>query len=75
MHFTKTGIIVFIALVLTTPSRTSVQSVPELAKEALAATVSLEMQDEHGDTLGRGSGFFVRPNLIATNFHVIDGAG
>ena len=24
--------------------------------------------------LGRGSGFFVRPNLIATNYHVIEGA-
>ena len=32
------------------------------------------MQDSNGDTLGHGSGFFVRPNLIATNFHVIDGA-
>ena len=50
------------------------QSVPELAQKALAATVSLEMQDENGDTLKRGSGFFVRRGLIATNFHVIDGA-
>ena len=32
------------------------------------------MQDEKGNTLGQGSGFFVRRNLIATNFHVIDGA-
>ena len=59
---------------LSAPSLASAQSVPELAKKALAATVSLEMQDSNGDILGQGSGFFVRPNLIATNFHVIDGA-
>ena len=59
---------------LSAPSLASAQSVPELAKKALAATVSLEMQDSNGDTLGHGSGFFVRPNLIVTNYHVIDGA-
>ena len=51
-----------------------VPSVPQLAQRAIAATVSLEVQDENGAKLGRGSGFFVRRNLIATNFHVIDGA-
>ena len=55
-------------------NRVSAQSVPQLAKKALAATVSLEVRDGNGVTLGRGSGFFVRRNLIATNFHVIDGA-
>ena len=74
MHLTKSGIIVFLALLLSAPGFASAQSVPELAQKALAATVSLEMQDEKGNTLGQGSGFFVRRNLIATNFHVIDGA-
>ena len=50
------------------------QTVPQIAQKALAATVSLEMQDKSGVTLGRGSGFFVEPNLIATNYHVIEGA-
>ena len=50
------------------------QTVPQIAEKALAATVSLEMQDRDGVILGRGSGFFVRPNLIATNYHVIEGA-
>ena len=63
-----------LVFVLSTPSFTLAQSVPQLAQKALAATVSLEMQDENGETLGRGSGFFVRHDLIATNFHVIDGA-
>ena len=46
----------------------------QLAQKALAATVSLEMKDSTGTTLGFGSGFFVKPHQIATNFHVIEGA-
>ncbi len=49
-------------------------TVRQIAEKALAATVSLEMQDSNGQTLGRGSGFFIRQNLIATNYHVIEGA-
>ena len=50
------------------------QTVPEIAEKALAATVYLEMQDNNGLPLGFGSGFFIKPNLIATNYHVIAGA-
>ena len=50
------------------------QTVPEIAEKALAATVYLEMKDSNGKILGFGSGFFVKPNLIATNHHVIAGA-
>ena len=50
------------------------QTVPQIAEKALAATVSIEMQDRNGAILGRGSGFFVRRNLVATNYHVIEGA-
>ena len=67
-------IVLSLVFVFSTLSFALAQSVPELAQKALAATVSLEMQDENGNTLGQGSGFFVRRNLIATNFHVIDGA-
>ena len=50
------------------------QTVPEIAEKALAATVYLEIQDSNGKTLGFGSGFFIGENLIATNYHVIEGA-
>ena len=53
---------------------TPAQTVPEIAEKALAATAYLEMQDSNGLSLGFGSGFFVKPNLIATNYHVIAGA-
>ena len=46
----------------------------DIAEKTLAATVYLEMKDKNGKTLGIGSGFFVKPNLIATNYHVIEGA-
>ena len=45
----------------------------EIAKKALAATIHLVMFGANDETW-TGSGFFVRPNYIATNFHVIDGA-
>lgn len=66
---TLTGIFLFCNI-----SLVSAQTVPEIAEKALAATVYLEMQDSNGKTLGFGSGFFVKPNLIATNYHVIAGA-
>ena len=52
----------------------SAQSVPELAKEALTATVYLEMVANDGTPLGSGSGFFVTPNTVVTNYHIIAGA-
>ena len=54
-----------------TLSSTPSQSAPQIAEKALAATVSLEMQDGNGTILSKGSGFFVRHDLIATNYHVI----
>ena len=49
------------------------QNVPQIGEKTLAATVYLEMKDSTGKTWS-GSGFFVRENLIATNYHVIAGA-
>ncbi len=46
----------------------------EIAQKALDATVLLVMEDANGKVIGVGSGFFVRTNQIATNFHVIEGA-
>ena len=63
-----------VLLLLYAISTVPAQTVPQVAQKALAATVYLEMQDKNGKTLGIGSGFFVQPNLIATNYHVIEGA-
>jgi hypothetical protein len=47
----------------------------EIAKRAFPSVVLLIMKDSHGQPLSLGSGFVVRNNVIATNFHVIRGAG
>ena len=67
-------IIPVIVLAFCTISTVPAQTAPQIAEKALAATVYLEMQDSNGLPLGFGSGFFVRDNLIATNYHVIEGA-
>ena len=63
--------ILTVLLIFCPISISSAQTVPEIAEKALAATVYLEMQDSNGLPFGFGSGFFVRDNLIATNYHVI----
>ncbi len=69
------AIIVFLLFctINTAPAQTTMPA-EDIAEKALAATVYLEMKDTNGKTLGIGSGFFVKPNLIATNYHVIEGA-
>ena len=64
-------IVLFLSL---TATITLAQTTEHIAEKALAATVYLEMQDSTGETLSIGSGFFVRQDLIVTNYHVIEGA-
>ena len=73
--FLKVAVVVllFFITIKTTQAQTTLPA-EDIAEKALAATVSLEMKDKNGNTLGIGSGFFVKPNLIATNYHVIEGA-
>jgi S1-C subfamily serine protease len=59
---------------INTASAQTTLSAEDIAEKALAATVYLEMLDKNGKTLGIGSGFFIKSNLIATNYHVIEGA-
>lgn len=59
---------------LSTTTMVFAQTAEQIAEKALAATVSLEMKDKNGTTIGFGSGFFVAEDKIATNFHVIEGA-
>ena len=74
--FPRATIVILLLLfctINTAPAQTTL-SAEDIAEKGLAATVYLEMQNKNGKTLGIGSGFFVQPNLIATNYHVIEGA-
>ena len=46
----------------------------QIAKQAFRSTVLLVMEDDNGQPLSFGSGFFVDNGKIATNLHVIEGA-
>ena len=67
------AVLLLFCTINTAPAQTTLPA-EDIAEKALAATVYLEMQDKNGKTLGIGSGFFVKSNLIATNYHVIEGA-
>jgi hypothetical protein len=43
----------------------------EIAKKAFPSTVILVMQDNYGNPISLGSGFFVSKDIVATNCHVI----
>lgn len=45
-----------------------------VAKKVMPSVVLIVVEDSYGQMVGLGSGFFVSTNLIATNFHVIEGA-
>ena len=47
---------------------------PELVKRIKPSAVAIETFDSKDDTLARGSGFFIAPNRIITNRHVIERA-
>ncbi len=50
-------------------------SARRVAKQAFASTVLLDVKDSHGLPLGIGSGFVIGKGQIATNLHVVTGAG
>ena len=50
------------------------QTPQKIAQKVFASTVLLVIEDTNGQPLGLGSGFFVKPNQVATNLHVVEGA-
>ena len=43
-----------------------------VVNKVFPATVLITAEDKHGQPQSLGSGFLVTPNIIATNFHVIE---
>lgn len=70
-RFLSTILIVFgcsIALIATA------QTTQQIARKAFGSTVLLLMEDVNRQPISLGSGFFVAPDKIATNLHVVEGA-
>lgn len=74
--FVKNGLTGLLAMALATPASVfaPMQTPPEIAKKAFASTVVVTMAEADGKLISLGSGFFVRPDQVVTNYHVIEGA-
>ena len=68
------GLTVWALLLFYGTTVTTALASEKIAKIALGSTVHVAIIDEVQDSLhGTGSGFFVGPNQVATNYHVIEG--
>ena len=61
-------------IVLVTGRVAMAQSVKDIAKNSFPSVVLVTMEDANRQPLCLGSGFFVAEGVIATNYHVIEGA-
>src|ERR1043166_9736580 len=62
-----TGTIILTRPAATPASDASSATIEDVVSGALPAVASIETGT------GRGSGFFIRPNLVVTNYHVVEG--
>lgn len=65
-------ILVFLILAVFSPAVSAQDYLPELVKRIKPSAVAIETFDNRGNTVSRGSGFFVANDRIITNRHVIE---
>lgn len=58
-------------LCLGTAPEASAQAARQIAKQAFPSVVLLVLEQADGKTISQGSGFFVRSDVVVTNYHVI----
>lgn len=61
-------------LLLILSNSTYAQTAQEIARKAFKSTVLIVMEDNSGQPMSLGSGFFVRNGEIVSNLHVVKGA-
>src|ERR1044071_5006167 len=67
--------LVGLVLLLIIPIEANAQDIlPELVRRIKPSAVAIETFDSRGEKLSRGSGFFIAPDRVVTNRHVIDNA-
>src|SRR5437773_8479400 len=72
MLYSIRKILVSLILLVAASAVSAQDFLPELVKRIKPSAVAIETFDSHGNTLSRGSGFFVAADRIITNRHVID---
>lgn len=55
-------------------SKVVAKNARDIAQQVFPSVVMLVMQDNAGQPLSLGSGFFVQPDIVATNLHVVEGS-
>lgn len=70
-QFRRTSLIV-LALALTAMPLSAQDYLPELVKRIKPSAVAIETFDQRGNSVSRGSGFFIAPDRVVTNRHVIE---
>jgi len=61
-------------IVCVLPRASAQDLLPDLVRRIKPSAVAIETFDSRGEKLSRGSGFFVAPDRVVTNRHVIDNA-
>src|SRR5512139_3815510 len=69
---TKNAALGFILVLLFASIGAAQDYLPELVKRIKPSSVAIETYDSRGNTVSRGSGFFIAPDRIVTNRHVIE---
>src|SRR3954447_10928647 len=66
--------LLFVCFVLSVGKSHGQDFLPELVKRIKPSAVAIETFDTKENTLSRGSGFFIAPDRVITNRHVIERA-
>ncbi len=61
-----------LAIVVLSIAASAQDFLPELVKKIKPSSVAIETFDSRGNSLSRGSGFFIAPDRVITNRHVIE---
>ena len=70
----KFVLLIFIFLLSTPVAVVTQDELPELVRRIKPSAVAVETFDARGEKLSRGSGFFIGPDRVVTNRHVIENA-
>lgn len=72
MQFFRRSIYIFLIVAAFSFSATAQDSLPELVRLVKPSAVAIETFDAKGNSVARGSGFFIGSDRIITNRHVIE---
>ena len=67
-------VIFFVVFIISFISVIKAETSRQIAQKSFSSVVLLVMQDENGQPISLGSGFFISDGIIATNLHVIENA-